>query len=632
VKRTLALKSLRVAELPSTGWGYHYEVGRRYRALVEQLSVFSRQQPDAYRRRVFLAALGGYAVILAVVLLLIGVAALCIGAIFFAKGFAGFGIKFAFVAGLLAFGVARSMVIERYRPDGVRLSEADAPLLFALIEQIRRIVGGPGIDAVYVSDELNASMAQPPRFMIFGARNLLTIGLPLMQSLTRDELASVVAHELGHSVGDHGRSAAFVYRVRMRWMQLSERLPDGLVAGLLRRFFSWYGPWFNAYSFVLARSQEYEADRIAARFTSPEIAASALTRIDLQAERFGQHWNAVWRESRHSDAPAAMPYGAAREALRSAEFEQVSLGRLLARLTDLNDTHPSLADRLAAWGVPAGLPRPLQVSAAEELLGDLEAELVHRFDEEWWAANQNWWEHWNAQAKEEAAEHQRLEDLIRGGAATLDDHTRYIELAELIEGLGAANDARRRALVEFPDAHLVRFQLGAGLLELGDGEGVQHIENAIAQWPAIGTAGYRLIIDHLRASAASDVEPYVKLLEQSEAIDEIASAEANSIDEGAILAPLELGAEARSQLGASLGAIEGLKWVVAGQRTLKTRGERQIIFAFDCKDDFSPQLILDQIGELMLPNGDYLGFRQTRSEKWLVKALNSLEGSALFVR
>ena len=626
------MKSLRVAELPSSGWGHHYEVGRRYRDLVERLTVLAQHQPVQYRRRVLLAALGGYAVILAMVLLLVGVAVLCIGAIFFAKGFAGFGIKFAIIASLLAFGVARSMVIPAYRPEGRRLLQSDAPRLFALIEMTRRSVGGPTIDAVYLTDELNASMAQPPRFLIFGVRNFLTIGLPLMQSLTADELASVIAHELGHSVGDHGKSAAFVYRVRTRWMQLSERLPDGLVAGLLRRFFSWYGPWFNAYSFVLARSQEYEADRIAAQFTSPAIAGSALTRIDLQAHRFGEHWNEVWRESRVSAAPTVMPYIAAREALRSTDCNEFLLARALARSTDLNDTHPSLADRIAAWGLTAKLPDPLRVSAAEDLLGELEVELIQRFDDEWWSSNKQWWELGHTQAAGEAEEHVQLRDLIHDGGMTLDDHQRYIELTELIENPVAANEARRRALADFPDAHVIRFHLGASLLELGEMEGVQHIESAIESWPAIGTAGYRLIIDHLRALDDEDVPHYVQLLEESEAIDEIANVESSSIDESVTLEPLELPPEAREKLSGALRPIEGLKWVAAGQRTLKTRNERQIVFAFDCTDTVSAQYVLDQVGEAMLPNGDYLGFRYTRSEKWLVKALNGLEGSGLFVR
>jgi Zn-dependent protease with chaperone function len=50
---------------------------------------------------------------------------------------------------------------------------------------------------------------------------------------------------------------------------------------LFRPFFNRYVPYFTAYSFPLARANEYEADRNAARLTSSEALAAALTTVNV---------------------------------------------------------------------------------------------------------------------------------------------------------------------------------------------------------------------------------------------------------------------------------------------------------------------------------------------------------------
>jgi hypothetical protein len=231
------------------------QVDRRFRSLVERLTREAAERPDAYRRRVILAATLGYLFITLVFMMLLAVIASAIAGLVYARAGAALELKIAFVCALIAYALLRSMFIPHSKPDGIEVFRDRVPALFDMVEGVRRDVNGPAIHAVYITDEMNASLGQPPRFWMFGTRNILSLGLPLMQTLNQDELKSVIAHELGHSLGGHGRWASFVYRVRVRWLQLAERLPTGMVAGLLRRFFKWYGPWFNAYSFVLARTQ-----------------------------------------------------------------------------------------------------------------------------------------------------------------------------------------------------------------------------------------------------------------------------------------------------------------------------------------------------------------------------------------
>jgi Zn-dependent protease with chaperone function len=69
-----------------------------------------------------------------------------------------------------------------------------------------------------------------------------------------------------------------IYRLRKRWQQLMQALDREEHWGkfVFVRFFDWYAPFFAAYSFVLARANEYEADRCAAQATDPRHIADAL--------------------------------------------------------------------------------------------------------------------------------------------------------------------------------------------------------------------------------------------------------------------------------------------------------------------------------------------------------------------
>lgn len=80
--------------------------------------------------------------------------------------------------------------------------------------------------------------------------------------------------EFGHLSSRSSRFSAWVYRVRKTWAQVWKGLEDErLGSGVLRWFLHWYGPYFGAYSFVLARAQEYEADRCSVTLCGKDAAA-----------------------------------------------------------------------------------------------------------------------------------------------------------------------------------------------------------------------------------------------------------------------------------------------------------------------------------------------------------------------
>jgi hypothetical protein len=109
----------------------------------------------------------------------------------------------------------------------------------------------------------------------------LTLGLPLLLVLSPAQLRAVVAHELGHSSGNHGRFSGWIYRLSRVWSRLIAPDSEGRRAAspLLDGFFHRFAPFFAAYTFVLQRENEYAADRCSVEITSARDAAEALVRV-----------------------------------------------------------------------------------------------------------------------------------------------------------------------------------------------------------------------------------------------------------------------------------------------------------------------------------------------------------------
>jgi Zn-dependent protease with chaperone function len=253
-------------------------------ALVRRLETEAEHDPDSYKRRVALWAAGGYAVLVGA--LLVAVAAVTGVAVAIVAGGGALLIKLAIPALVLAAVIVRALFVKLPPPDGIELTASDAPALFYEIERLRGELGAPGIHHVLLDGNFNAAIVQIPRIGPFGwQRNYLVIGLPLLHALPTDELSAVIAHELGHIGGGHGRFSAWIYRLRSSWARLMEELDSGdhTGAGLMRRFFEWYVPRFSAASFALARAHEYEADTVAARGAGARHAALALARLETSA-------------------------------------------------------------------------------------------------------------------------------------------------------------------------------------------------------------------------------------------------------------------------------------------------------------------------------------------------------------
>lgn len=529
--------------------------------MVNRLEEFARREPSKYALRVGLLAALGYAYLLlvlaAVLLLIFGL--IYVGRLNWAV------LKVGWILLTFAALVLRAMWVRIPPPEGVEVARAQAPRLFELVDELTAKLNAPPIHRVLLDGEFNASVSQVPRLGPLGwHRNYLVLGLPLMQALSPEQFRAVLAHELGHLSGNHGRFSSRIYGVRQTWFQLLARFQaEGRWGSFVFvKFFNWYAPYFNAYSFVLARRHEYDADRASAELTSPETAAEALVTVDVKGSRLAEEfWPEVFKQADAQREPAPGAFLRLSTFLREPVPEAAGAGflrRSLAHETGYDDTHPSLAARLSALGVigsdGAGAAaewaerhrfEPLRESAAMHYLGAAHQQFAERVDAEWRELVAPQWRERHEYAVSSQRKLAALDEKAAAGQPLSPEEMweRAYWTAEFV-GQEQAEPRLRELLEQRPRHAEANFLLGQILLERGDEAGIPHLERAMEAEPEGVPAACAAIYSFLRERGREDeAERYRRrLFEHFEAAGQ-AQGERSGFADGDELLPHELAPE-----------------------------------------------------------------------------------------
>lgn len=487
--------------------------------LVERLETESANAPNAFRTKVLMISCAAHAVLFVVllfILLTVGFAVVRfmshgMGGIVFFVGLAG--------ASLLpvAYVMLREFLTPLPTPAGRPVTRSEAPVLFKMLDKMRTKLKGPNIDWVLIDTEYNAAIAQMPRWGLLGPNtNYLMLGLPFMFGQSTTEMMATVAHEYGHLCGAHGKSYAWIHRQRRTLRALHERLEDNETATLVHAFLSRalnaYMPIFSAYTFVLSRQDEYEADRAAARLAGKDVAASSLIRSNLLSTWFHlDFWSTLYKQADTRERPVFMPYQSMSTAFRMNHEVWATRERLKEAFlvkSEVNDTHPCLRERVEALGEKPSVPAPLDKHAAGTLLGRLAEHLANEFDQAWWTAEKKDWAERHRYVKRALA---RLESL-RGVSLSTLPLTDLQELARLKAEFETAKDAKPvlEYLLRQPGGPFPRaaYSLGCILLEEGDPSGLEYLSLAARNNRHLTNdamhAGYTFLMDKGDAQFAQE--------------------------------------------------------------------------------------------------------------------------------
>ncbi len=553
--------------------------------LVERYRAESEFHPTGYRLRVAgLVALGyGYVVMVFVLLLVLALGLVVLAATQHTALWLA--IKIAIPIGALAFAAARSLWVTIPEPAGAELESDAAPRLASLIDEVRVQVGAPPLHRVKVTGDFNAGVASMPRFgLLGGSRHVLLLGLPLLQALTPDQLRAVLAHEFGHLSHAHGRFGAFVYGMRRTWSSLLERLGQERRwgQGVFTAFVRWYAPYFNASTFVLARAQEYEADRTSADATSPATAAGTLARIaTVDAQLREDFWPAVFRDvSRDAEPPARVfaRMGATLAGPVRIDAQQRWLANAQAEATGLGDTHPSLRDRLLALGfdrppLPAAPFSPAQSAAS--LLGGAEPVLVEALSTDWCGAVRHDWRVRHHEVGEARAKLAEFEAQAAAGPLPSAARLQHALLCFRLDGPERARPLLETLLAEEPTLAPVIFLTGQARLAMGEESGLALLERTLElDDQAVGPACDVAIGFLLARGRREEAERWAtRALERRHLLGEVQKERARLVP-GEAFDPHGLPAEAAERIRARLQVDEELEAGYLVRRRVRLMPER----------------------------------------------------------
>ena len=499
-------------------------INEQFNDLFSRLENEARLNPFAYRFKVFLLSSLGNAYVGVIVLILLGLLAALFASIIQFKWIVAkpIGIVWVFLCLVL-----RPLWVRLEPPEGIEITAGQAPELLSTINELRSTLGAPRVDHVLITDELNASILQLPSLGIFGwHRNYLMIGLPLMKCLTREQFKAVLAHEFSHLAKGHGIESHSIYRQRLRWSRLVAVLEETESKGrfLFMPFLNWFVPCFAAFSFPLARANEYEADAISVRLTSSRAAAEALTNIEVVGGYLSDfYWPLIEAEFGRESQPGREPYFEMSDALASRLDKVTSslwLGPAMANLSTPADTHPALSERLAAMGEGPSFSPPEPGEGADGLLGPTLEQTTKALDSKWRDSILSAWE---LRHKEIQEGRRRLtvlnEKHANGFDLTLQERWERAELTEAVAKDADAALEQWRALHDsVPGDPFIWFALGSRLIMRNDNTGCALVERAIQFDEDAIVRGCELLRDYYGRNGDNE-EFYAwdqRLIEQSE--------------------------------------------------------------------------------------------------------------------
>ena len=467
----------------------------------------------------------------------------------------------------------------------------------------------------------------------------LTLGLPLMQSLTLPQLGGVIGHEYGHVAAKDNALGQWVYRIRTSWLVLGDRLQlERLWYTLkLNRFYSWFIGVFSAYSFALSRQCEYEADAFAAKLAGTENAAAALCAVAVRSDEVGmQYWRDQWKRAEATpNIGFESPYSRLAEFFAAERDQRELIDRVLKEKTGYGSSHPATMDRVGALGQGFITPVPVKTSAAAELLGELEARLAQQFNAEWRTAAKPHWEQLHKDHLHHSARYTELKQK------PLADITRT-ELAELITAADRFKDdpaivsASEEILRREPGSAAARLNIAGLKLAAGDETQLPEIETLMKEDAQLFPSACGHVIGYFhKANRAAEAAPWEEKLNSWEYERQAAAEERGLVLASDDYAPHGLPPETVKSLADYCAQHKVLHTVYLAQKRVRYMPEYPAyLLAFRLKTQVfrSQKKIQDDINAFIAASGlggDYL-FIEAAGVIGLEGKLKKTEGARIY--
>jgi Zn-dependent protease with chaperone function len=276
---------------------------------------------------------------------------------------------------ILLFFMVKPLFARRPRAYKLRTLEfGEEPLLFALVTRVAQALGAPEPRRIDVDCQTNASAGFGSVLGGFlGGDLVLTIGLPLVAGLSIQQLAGVVAHELGHFGQGTAMRLSYVVRSVNAWFarvvyerdSWDEALVRGCEEGerlALFLYLALFCVWLtrrvlwlfmligHALSCFLLRQMEFDADRHQTRLVGMDCFAETFRRVlllDLAANGAYALAADSWKKSERVPEDLSAVIATLADGISPEDVRKIETGLTKPR-SGLLDTHPAYAERLTS--------------------------------------------------------------------------------------------------------------------------------------------------------------------------------------------------------------------------------------------------------------------------------------------
>lgn len=205
----------------------------------------------------------------------------------------------------------------RQEGDGIEVSRSECPNLFAMIDNLTKEIGTSFPKHVYINEQVNASVFYDVAFwnIFIPVKKNLIVGVPLLYSLTEDELRAILAHEFGHfsqrsmKFGSMVRASceimsymvetpSYLAKTIHTWFEASKAFGlYGLVLFVIllvlvyiidysQKLNRWMYRWVCKADAGLSREMEFDADRISCSIVGTNIFVSAICKVDATSDNY----------------------------------------------------------------------------------------------------------------------------------------------------------------------------------------------------------------------------------------------------------------------------------------------------------------------------------------------------------
>jgi len=382
---------------------------------------------------------------------------------------------------------------------------AEAPALFQLIEELRRVYGSPAIHRVCLKSDFVLELVRTPTSG-FPLRytNTLLIGLPVLLSLSPQQFKTALARKIGQLSLTQNPLTGRIYHLRQVWKQYRKiALADSAAAyWVLDAFFSWYSPLFSYLSFYAARRDELEGDSYSLDICSDVDVLESMFAMETW-KRFVQErfWPAVYSSDKCPRAPFADMETAIRRGMRKSDAERW-LSAACAEHPGDTDTLPPLRERMEAIGhAQYWLPAASGQSAASAYLGPSAPRFVESLNREWLRKSLPFWKQSPKNADPDRTD-QRLSVLrehIRRASLSDREALEYALIAERQLDPQSAAALHKELLAINRNNPQLNFVVGRFLLARWDPAGVTALRTAMELDKSCVLPARRVIEDFLNA-------------------------------------------------------------------------------------------------------------------------------------